>query len=244
MYKMYKMNMLPIALQRETLIDTKKLVINAGIILTAIIILGSYGLFLIRFLDAKKELTAIRSQLSELQSTVDRAEKIKRERVETEAALNDFNTLLKRQFIWSEMLNAINRSMPADIWLAGIDIHYEGSVAGQTGQNNTQAGAPVDQQKNDTTTASEENNSNTSGALNIAGSVKTPGDEKQAELSMPVPNTVVFKGFSHTVPAVGVFINNLSRLSYFSDFKLKKLSEKDEGLSFEISAVLKSEGES
>lgn len=53
------------------------------------------------------------------------------------------------------------------------------------------------------------------------------------------PEIMNFKGFSCSVPSIGLFMNNLSQLSYFKEVKLVKLNKENEGISFQITTLLR-----
>ncbi len=53
------------------------------------------------------------------------------------------------------------------------------------------------------------------------------------------PDIMNFKGLSCSVPSIGLFMNNLSQLPYFKEVKLVKLNKENEGISFQITTLLK-----
>ncbi|MEW5818350.1 MAG: PilN domain-containing protein, partial [Spirochaetota bacterium] len=65
--------------------------------------------------------------------------------------------------------------------------------------------------------------------------------EAKEPAAVPRSNTVMIRGFSRTVPSVGVFINNLCQSQYFKEIKLNKINAENEGMKFELTAVVKDE---
>jgi type IV pilus assembly protein PilN len=64
----------------------------------------------------------------------------------------------------------------------------------------------------------------------------SPPKEEQKDNQAKIIN---LKGFSLTVPSIGLFMNNLSQLSYFKEVKLVKLNKESGGISFQITTLLR-----
>ncbi len=214
---MYKVNLLPPRLQREGAIDTRRLALIAGTALVAAAFLGGYAAFLINFFLMKGELAATRQQLASLAPVVSRAEKAKNEREQLEASLKEYHALLEKRLTWSDLLADLNNYSPVDLWLTELEISYK---------EETKAGK----------------------ATPAPETQSAPGAPKTAGLSAPAlkapegyarPNQVTLKGFSRTVPSVGVFMHNLDQLPRFREVKLRSLSAEKDGVKFEITAFLK-----
>lgn len=210
----YKVNLLPPKLQREEIVDVRRLLIITGVTIFIAVILGSYGAFIISFYNAKNELSATRLQLTALNPVVARVEKMRAERVRLEQTVEEYNLILKSQKQWSDLLVDINRIMPVDLWLVGLEITYKQPEQKETGQG-SQSGAPAQKQ--------------------VAGN--SSGAKKPETVSRP--NVVIFKGSSRTVASIGVFINGLTHLPCFQEVRLDKVGEGANGIQFEITAFLK-----
>lgn len=210
----YKVNLLPPKLQREEIVDVRRLLIITGVTLLIAVILGSYGVFIISFYNAKNELSAAKAQLATLNPVAARVEKMRAERVQLEQTIDEYNLILKSQKQWSDLLGDINRIMPVDLWLVGLEITYTQPEQKAAGQG-SQTGAPAQKQ--------------------VSGN---SGAAKQPE-AVPRPNAVIFKGSSRTVASIGVFINGLTRLPCFQEVRLDKVGEGTDGIQFEITAFLK-----
>lgn len=208
---MYRVNLLPPRLQREGTLDVRRLVLVAGITAVAAALLVWYVAFLFNFLAAKAQLAATRQQLASLSPLVTRAEAVKKERKEAEAALKEYGAALDERRTWSDLLLDLNHITPVDLWLVEFELYYR-DLGGQEKQ-----GAAADKGQ-------------------AAGGAK---EGKGAPEAVPRPNAVVFKGYARTVPSVGVFANNLHQLPYFKEVEFKKLVAENDGLRFEINATLR-----
>lgn len=145
---MYRVNLLPPKLQREGIIDFRRLFVVSGVTLLAGVVLGGYGIFWISFLSLKNELAAARQQIASLRPVVQRVEGIKEERTKLEAVLKEYNDILKARRTWYDLFFGLGTITPVDLWLTGFELSYipekdEGSAAGSS-------------QKDDATTRKDE----------------------------------------------------------------------------------------
>jgi len=208
----YKVNLLPPHLQREGLIDFRRLTIITGTTLLIAIVLGSYGAFLFNFYTMKNDLAASRQQLEALAPMVARVEGLRKERKELEAILEEYKYILEKHIAWSSLLYDLGDVTPIDLWLVDMDL-----------ANNQETKPQV-------------------GGTAAASAPKAPAaKEQQYAYAYPRPNVITFKGYSRTVPSIGVFVNNLYKLPYFKTIKLKSISDEPEGFHFEITANVKDE---
>jgi len=208
----YKVNLLPPHLQREGLIDFRRLTIITGTTLLIAIVLGSYGAFLFNFYTMKNDLAATRQQLEALAPMVARVEGLRKERKELEAILEEYKYILKKHIAWSSLLYDLGDVTPIDLWLVEMDIK---NIPAET---KPQGGGEATPAK------------------------KEPAaKEPQYAHAYPRPNVITFKGYSRTVSSIGVFVNNLYKLPYFKTIKLKSVSDEPDGFHFEINAYVKDE---
>lgn len=210
---MYRVNLLPPKLQREGVIDVRRLLVLAGA--TALIggFLGSCAFFFISFLIMKSELAFTRQQIASLQPVVARVEAMKKERQDLEGAIKEYNAILEERKTWSEVISKLGSIAPADLWLTGLEISHQQS---QEGKKEGEAAASKS-----------------------AGS--QPSKDKEGGGPAARPNVVVFKGVSRTLSSVGVFEHNLYQLGCFERVELKKVSAANEGFAFEMTGYLKEE---
>ena len=101
---LYKVNMLPAKLQREGLIDVKRLVLISAATLFLALTLGGYGAFLINYTFMKNDLKDTTAQLEALAPLVSRVEQMRQERIGLEAALEEYAEILQNQKTWSVLL--------------------------------------------------------------------------------------------------------------------------------------------
>lgn len=207
----YKVNLLPPQLQREGIIDFRRLILVGGATLLLAVILGGYGIFLINYLSMKNELTSNKQQLASLSPLVSRVEGIVKERKELEDTLEEYNVILEKHVAWSNRLYDLGDIAPVDLWLTDIDISNQAPAAREQNSNIKPDAVP-----------------------------KTDVQPNEAD-RYSRPNTISCKGISQTVPSIGIFIRNLTTLPYFDEVKLVKIESDNQGAKFEISAKVKDE---
>lgn len=100
----YKVNMLPAKLQREGLIDVKRLVLISAATLILALSMGGYCAFLINYTFMKNDLQDTTARLDELAPLVSRVEQMRKERTELEAALKEYEEIIQNQKSWSVLL--------------------------------------------------------------------------------------------------------------------------------------------
>lgn len=236
---MYKVNLLPPKLQREGIIDTRRLALIAGTMLLAAAFLGGYAAFLINFFLLKSELATTRQQLASLTPVVSRVEKVKNERKQLEDALKEYHSILEKRLVCSDLLFDLNNFTPIDLWLTELE------MAARPEEGKTPAAAPKTGGSSPAPPSAAAADNKTAPA---PGATSAPGSSKTAGASTPAPkepegyarpNQVTLKGFSRTVPSVGVFMYNLYQLPWFQEVKLRSLSAEKDGVKFEITASLK-----
>lgn len=210
----YKVNLLPPALQRESVIDTRRLVRLAAVTLVAAAVVGGYGYFLLQLVLMKGELAETRQRLAALEPTVARVNKMREERRTAEETARALTQLLNGRLAWSGMLADINYALPRDMWLDKLEILKEqqapagekkGGSAQGTGGGQSPAGAGAQ-------------SSATTGAAAGAQAGAAPA-------APPRPDRVVVEGYSRSVASVGVLVHNLHESPHFKAVTLQEVSE-------------------
>jgi len=209
----YKVNFLPPNLQREGNIDLRRLFFIGGITLLVTLLVIGYSIFVITFFVMKNQLKESQQQLAELAPIVANVKKITSEREELEKAIAQYNFLLKKQVCWSDMFYDYNNICPVDLWLSSVELTYKPDLKVTIGSS------PV-------LTGKEE-------------SKQFVQAESRQLVDIQRPNQVAINGASLTMSSIGVFINNLYQLPYFKEVKLNKASRETQGITFQITALLK-----
>ncbi|HAG10133.1 MAG TPA: hypothetical protein DCK76_01795 [Desulfotomaculum sp.] len=209
----YKVNFLPPNLQREGNIDLRRLFLISGVTLIVTLLAISCGFLVINFFVMNNQLRGTQQQLAELAPVVDRVEKITSERKELEKTIDQYNFLLKRHVVWSDMFYDYNNISPVDLWLNSVELSYKPDLKVTIGSSPVITGKEEQKQSS------------------LAGSGQSVDIQR--------PNQVDFKGASLTMSSIGVFINNLYQLPYFKEVKLIKASRESQGITFQITALLK-----
>ncbi|MGI6491784.1 MAG: PilN domain-containing protein [Pelotomaculum sp.] len=219
---MYKINLLPVELQKDLSIDVKGLVKRVSIAMTVILMFFGYGAFLFMGYLTQKEINDTERYLSQISSSVNIIEDIKAQRIKNEESTKRFKELLNTRLARSPMLVDLSYNMPVDLWLENIDLSY---VAPEQTAANASSGAAQEQ------TAQPQPQG------------QAPASKQEA-VSAPAPNTFVLIGYSRSVSSIGVFMNNLYGMPYFSSVVLNELNtdEKSGNVKFKLTAQLKETG--
>ncbi|KUK52793.1 MAG: Fimbrial assembly family protein [Desulfotomaculum sp. 46_296] len=207
----YKVNLLPPNLQHEGNIDIRRLLTISVVTFLATVLIFGYGFFVFNFLVMKKQLAEAQQQLANLSPIVARTEKIINERKKIEKTLDQYNSLIKKQVTWSDMFFDLNNVTPVDLWLNSMELSYKPDAKLTIGSSPVLTG-----------------NQNSERSAQAAG---------QTEAGRP--NVIAFNGASLTISSIGVFMNNLYQLPYFQEVKLIKASRDSQGITFQITALLK-----
>ena len=209
----YKVNLLPPELQRESIIDTRRLVRLAAVTLAAAAVVGGYGYFLLQLVLMKGELAETRQRLAVLEPTVARVNKMREERRTAEETARTLTQLLHGRLAWSGMLADINYALPRDMWLEKLEILKEQEAkpgekkaAGQgAGAGPPPAGA---------------------GGQSPATTGGAGGAQAWAAAAAPPrPDLVVLEGYSRSVASVGVLVHNLRESPHFKAVTLEEVTE-------------------
>lgn len=209
----YKVNLLPPELQRESIIDTRRLIRVAAVTLAVVTVLGGYGYFLLQLVLMKGELAEIRQRLAALEPTVARVNRLREERRTAEETTRVLKELLNTRLAWSGMLSDLNYALPRDVWLDKLTIYKEQSK---------------DAEKKGSTAPGEGGGkpSGTTGSNPVqppAGG--GPGAAGTQPVSPPRPDRMALEGYSHSVASVGVLVHNLNQLPYFKEVTLQEVVE-------------------
>lgn len=210
----YKGNLLPPILQREGNTDFRRMLLIGVVTFVVVVLIFGYSYFFVKFMIMKNKLADTQQQLASLAPTVVKAEKVISMRKELENTLDKYVSLLVGQVTWSNLFYDLNSVAPVDLWLISIEL------TNKPGQQVTIGQSPVYTGKEEITEAS------------YAGQVS-------GQTSISRPNSVSINGVSLTMPSIGVFIKNLYQLPYFKEIKLIKASRDDQGITFQITALVK-----
>ncbi len=216
----YRVNLLPNKLQRNISIDVGKLVKRVVVTLALVSLATGYGIFLFNFHATKKELAAAEKKFARVQVVVKEVEAIKKKRLENEKTIGEFRELLKKRQTWAGVLKEINYHLPEDVWLESIDLSYTEQQAGPE--------QPAREDKDAS-----------------GGPEAGKGPENEEHPVVPVPNTLAIAGYSCSVPAVGILVNNLNQMPCFSRAELVTLCEDEKYpvvTEFTVSTAIKEGG--
>ena len=138
--------------------------------------------------------------------------------------------LRSKEAKWSDILNAISKSIPYRADLTNINVYYNAELLEEKEKND------IENQQVETNNQSKDSNE---------ASSDSNGDEQEIEeethIYDQVPNTITLEGEAPNSYHVGQFVYNLNQISYFKSVNLKSTTEdKDKGVQkFNIVLVLK-----
>lgn len=210
----YKVNLLPPELQRESIIDTRRLVRLAAVTLVAAAVVGGYGYFLLQLVLMKGELAETRRRLAALEPTVTRVEKMREERRTAEETARALTQLLNGRLAWSGMLAEINYALPRDMWLDKLVILREQQAQAPEKKGGPAQGAGGGQAP---AGAGGQSPATTGGAGGAQAGA--------AAAAPPRPDAVVLEGYSRSVASVGVLVHNLHESPHFKAVTLQEVTE-------------------
>ncbi len=119
---MYKVNLLPLNLQREELIDIRRLLILAVSVTITMLILGVAIFFVVNYFNMRQEIDSETRQLESLQPSVNYVQSLQNQTNTMQAAVTDYKALMNRQITWSSLLYELDDIAPTDLWLVELDL--------------------------------------------------------------------------------------------------------------------------
>ena len=231
----YKVNLLPPRLQRENIIDVRRLVVIVLTTLISTVVFGGYAVSTINYFIMKNELAETKRQLSSMAPLVKRVEDMRRERAELEATVKEYDSIMKKQVIWSSLLDDLGDVTPVDLWLTSLEVSHKAGESTPGSASASPEGKTGGQQLSQPAGATPE--------PQPQGQAKTaarPGSQQPgAAALMPKPNAVTFTGYSLSIPSIGIFANNLYSLPYFKEIKINKITSEKGCYKFEISSLVR-----
>ncbi|MDI6709695.1 MAG: PilN domain-containing protein [Bacillota bacterium] len=217
---MYRVNLLPPDLLPGPHVDRRRLALVAAVTLTLGLVVVFGAVWVSRFVMARQELAWTRAELAALQETVTRAREVINERHSLEEATEVLNGLKAGVRPYKPLLDRIGEKMPVDLWFTSIEICYDEKRAEKKGEARQPGNMPPSR-------ADESNNPLAEG--DVAGAALPP-----------VPDTILIKGRSRSVPSIGVLARHLSGNPALAAVSLGEIQERkeDQNFSFVITCRL------
>ncbi len=125
----YKVNLLPPKLQRESVVDVRRLVVLAGTTTGVALVVGGYAAFLLSFWGLRGELAAAEQQLASLRPLAARVEKVRAERQNLERLTREITQLRGQRFSWATLCTELERLAPVDLWLREVALGGAGEAS-------------------------------------------------------------------------------------------------------------------
>jgi len=231
---MYRVNLLPPKLQREELVDVRRLLLTSVAAILILAIVGTGVGFMLAFNNVKQEITSANQTLVVLQPTVDMVQGIQSQIRAMRSTEADYKGVLDRQVTWSTLIYKLNEVAPSDLWLTELDM-----------SNADLSKDPASKQASTPFPAAP----GASGVPGANGSVVAMGDAQSSDEPSPYPNVITIKGMANSVTSVGIFDQNLNKLPYFKNVVINTIGSQTLGAqgdsppveanTFEITAYLR-----
>ena len=236
MSDLYRVNLLPPSLQREELVDVRRLLLTSLAAVLILAIVATTVVFVISFNNVKQEIGFANQQVAVLQPTVDMVQSLQSQIRAMQSTAADYNGLLNRQVTWSTLIYKLNEIAPSDLWLTELDM------------NNTNLSKdPASKQVSTAFPAAP----GASGVPGANGNVVAMGNAQGSNEPYPYPNVITIKGMANSVTSIGIFDQNLNKLPYFKNVVINTIgsqtlgaqggsgSPQVEANTFEITAYLR-----
>jgi type IV pilus assembly protein PilM len=197
--------------------------VKIGLVVCGVIIAGLAGLTYLKQKqvdDEKSKLTAAQASNAKLQKDIDELSDVAQRQTQIESLSAEAQTLLATDVSWSSMLQAVSRTIPADVWLTS----FQGTVTPPTA-----AAAPTPAPTTDTTSTT-------------AAGTTTPTAAPVAPVATGPSGTVNFAGEGRDFDAIAAWIQRIgSDIPSFSDLWVpnaaKTKSAASDGTSSAVSTV-------
>jgi Tfp pilus assembly protein PilN len=231
---MYRVNLLPPKLQREELVDVRRLLLTSVAAILILVIVGTGVGFVVSFNNVKQEINSANQQLGVLQPTVDMVQGLQSQIRVMQSTEADYKGLLGRQVTWSNLIYKLNEIAPSDLWLTELDM-----------SNADLSKDPAAKQASTAFPAAP----GASGVPGANGNVVAMGNAQGSGEPYPYPNVITIKGMANSVTSIGIFDQNLNNLPYFKNVVINTIgsqtlaaqgsSPQVEANTFQITAYLR-----
>ena len=228
---MYRVNLLPPKLQREELVDVRRLLLTSAAAILILAIVGTGVVFMVSFNNVKQEINFANQQVAVLQPTVDMVQRLQSQIRAMQSTEADYKGLLGRQVTWSTLIYQLNEIAPSDLWLTELDM-----------SNADLSKDPASKQASTAFPAAP-------GVPGANGNVVAMGNAQGGGEPYPYPNVITIKGMANSVTSIGIFDQNLNQLPYFKNVVINTITSQTlaaqgdspqvEASTFEITAYLR-----
>jgi Tfp pilus assembly protein PilN len=211
---MYRVNLLPPKLQREELVDVRRLLLTSVAAILILVIVGTGVGFVVSFNNVKQEINSANQTIAILQPTVDMVQGLQSQIRVMQSTEADYKGLLGRQVTWSNLIYKLNEIAPSDLWLTELDM-----------SNADLSKDPAAKQASTAFPAAP----GASGVPGANGNVVAMGDAQSAGEPYPYPNVITIKGMANSVTSIGIFDQNLNNLPYFKNVVINTIGSQTLG---------------
>jgi len=140
---LYKVNLLPPRLQREGVIDVRRLMLMLAAALPVVLLLGGCLLFRVNYSVIENELAETKAQLAALTPALARTEGVIREKTELEETIEECEEISRKHISWSGVLEDLGKAAPIDLWLTGLNIANKEDAVSKTASSRGQEESAV-----------------------------------------------------------------------------------------------------
>lgn len=224
------MNLLPEKLKNKQKLRNSLKQYVAMVPIALLVMFAPYIVFGAMDMKVKQKIDEKQGQLDEIMVDYEEVQDIQSKIETAKGEIDIYKMLRSKEAKWSDILNAISKSIPYRADLTNINVYYNAELLEEKEKND------IENQQVETNNQSKDSNE---------ASSDSNGDEQEIEeethIYDQVPNTITLEGEAPNSYHVGQFVYNLNQISYFKSVNLKSTTEdKDKGVQkFNIVLVLK-----
>jgi Tfp pilus assembly protein PilN len=205
---MYKVNLLPPRMQREEIVDVRRLLLTVVAVVVVLAVIGVVLGFEISYASLKRQIADTNQQLAMLQPTVEMVENLQSQIGTMQSTETDYKNALNRQVTWSDLIYKLNDIAPSDLWLTELDMG-----------NADLSKDPAARQASTAFPAAPGAN----GVPGANGNVVAMSNAQGSGEPYPYPNEIIIKGMAGSVTSIGIFDQNLNQLPYFKNVVINSI---------------------
>lgn len=216
---LYNINLLPPELQKDASIDTgklKKMLIIAGFCL---MVLVSYGGFVLSIYSLGGEIEDVKREIAVLEPQAKKYDQLLQERQQISKKADAMEKLLVTRVGVFPILNDLNHNLPVDVTITSMTFGYAekapnggyASVENISSQDKPQDGVSLDK------------------SPAPAAKAKPPQGQQPGKGAGNPPNLITIQGLAQSQSSVGVLINSLRNLPYVKMVRLSSVIESKYG---------------
>lgn len=216
---LYNINLLPPELQKDASIDTGKLKKMLAIAGVCLIVLVSYGGFVLSIYSLGGKIEDVKREIAVLEPQAKKFDQFLQERQQISKKAEAMEKLLVTRVGIFPILNDLNHNLPVDVTITSVSFGYA-EKAPDGGYASVENISPKDKPQAETPVAK---------SPAPAAKAKPPQGQQPNKGAEPPPNLITIQGLAQSQSSVGVLINSLKNLPYVKMVRLTSVIESKYG---------------